>query len=292
MTSPARFAPDNLLGAAAILGKKSVKTQFACEVLAVSEDGRFVDVIHNNFEYVPCADGDTVMVNEYGQDMLCAAIEPWIVADVPVEQPNLRGQWDVRVRPKVGDRGILSVFYHDISTLKEKGGFQAPSAIRVMAIDSASWRPGLPNHADVNAEADTYPNEDEWELKGNGVKVKLTSPANEDSASPNQMDVTVGNVQFTITVPKGGDPTIVFNAPNGAINITSATATINADVTINGTVTTSSTIQSGGDITSGGDVVTSSNVSLDNHMHLVPAAAAITPPPAPTPSSGTPIPGA
>lgn len=285
MTRPTRFSMDNLLGAAAILGKKSVKTQYACQVLAVSTDGRFVDVIHNTLEYEACADGDTVMINEYGQDVSCAAVEPWIITDVPVEQPNKRGQWDVRVRPKVGDRGILSVFYHDISTLKEKGDFQAPSAIRIMAIDSASWRPGLPNHADVNAETTTYPSDDEWEITGNGVKIKLTSPVDGDSQSPNKMDVTVDTVQFTIEVPQGGTPTITFNAPDGAITVNAKTATvnltdsatlttpnttINGDVKINGKVETSSTIKSGDDITSGGDVISSTGKTLDTHVHTFP----------------------
>ena len=146
----------------------------------------------------------------------------------------------MRSRPRIGDRGILSVFYHDIKSLKDKGGFQAPDAIRVMAIDSASWRPGLPNHADVNASPE-YPSDDEWELNGNGVKIKLTSPVDGDSQSPNKMDVTVGTVQFTIEVPQDGTPTVTLNAPDGAITVNAKTANVN--LTQSGTVTADTSVK-------------------------------------------------
>lgn len=242
MKNPSRWSEDNLLSIAAIMGKTSVRTQYACEVVGVSQDGRFVNVIHNTLEWETCSDGDTIMINEFGKDVLCTPTKPWVLNDIPVEETYVRGQWKVRVRPKIGDRGILSVFYHDTRSLKEKGGFQAPDAIRIMAIDSASFRPGLPNHADVNAETDPYPTDDEWELQGNGVKVKLTSPVDGDSQSPNKMEVNVGTVSFTITVPQDGTPTVVFDAPNGSITVNSKSATVNTeDATLN---TTTSTVNS------------------------------------------------
>lgn len=297
MKTPARWSEANLLNIAAISGKCSVKTQYACQVIAVSDDGRFVNVVHNTLEWEACTDGDTIMINEFGKNVLCSPGKPWVVTDVPVEETYERGQWKVRSRPRIGDRGILSVFYHDINSLKERGGFQAPDVIRVMAIDSCSWRPGLPTHPDVDA-APEYPSDDEWELNGNGVKIKLTSPVDENSESPNKMDVTVGTVQFTIEVPQDGTPTVTFNAPDGAITVNTKTAVINADtsVTINtpattitgtlqvdGAVTTSSTITATGEITGNG-------IPLSTHTHLVPGASALVPPPAPTPASGVPLP--
>lgn len=292
MTNIARFSMDNLLEAAAVRGKNSVKTQYACQVLAVSDDGRFVDVIHNTLEYVACADGDTVIINEYGQDMLCAAVEPWIVTGVPVEQPNLRGQWDIKVRPKVGDKGILSVFYHDVTTLKEKGGFQPPASRRTMVLDSASWRPGLPNHKDVDAGG-AYVTDDEWLLKGNGVEVKLTAPATEESDSPRKMEVSVGSVDFTITVPQSGDPTVTFNIPNGAITVnaktanvnltdsatlTTPTTTVDGNVSITGTldvagaITAQDTVDITGAVTASSTItatgeITGSGIGLSSHIH-------------------------
>ena len=296
MKTPSRWSEDNLLSIAAILGKTSVKTQYACQVVAVSSDGRFVDVIHNTLEWESCSDGDTIMINEFGKDVLCSPTKPWVLKDIPVEETYERGQWKVRVRPKVGDRGILSVFYHDTRSLKEKGGFQAPDAIRVMAIDSASFRPGLPNHADVNAESDPYPTDDEWEIKGNGVKVKFTAPVDADSQSPRQLDINVGTVNLQISVPQNGNPIIIFNAPDGAITVNSKTAVVNADTSVtidtpattitgtlqvDGAVTTGSTIKSGGDITSGGDVISSTGKTLDTHVHTFPYNAG------PSPATGT-----
>lgn len=294
---PQEYALDKVLEETVVKAKLAVQTQYACQVIAVSEDGRFVDVVHNTLEWRACSNGDTVMVNSFNRNVVCSPSKPWIVKDVPVEETYERGQWKVRARPKVGDRGILSVFYHDITSLKEKGGFQAPDAIRVMAIDSASWRPGLPNHADVNASPE-YPSDDEWELNGNGVKIKLTSPGDEDSESPNKMDVTVGTVQFTITVPKDGTPTVTFNAPDGAITVNTKTAVVNADTsvtidtpatTITGTLQVDGAVTTGSTITATGEV-TGNGIALSTHTHLVPGAAALVPPPAPTPASGTPIP--
>ena len=54
-------------------------------------------------------------------------------------------------------------------------------------------------------------------------------------------------------------------------------------ITQDGTMTTPSTITAGGDITSG------SGKTLDTHRHEVPGAAALVPPPAPTPSTSEPI---
>lgn len=302
-----QYSLEKMLDATVTKARVSVKTQYACQVIAVSEDGRFVDVVHNNLEWRACINGDTVMRNSYGRDVVCSSVKPWIVRDVPVEETYERGQWKVRSRPRIGDRGILSVFYHDIKSLKDKGGFQAPDAIRVMAIDSASWRPGLPNHADVNASPE-YPSDDEWELNGNGVKIKLTSPVDGDSQSPNKMDVTVGTVQFTIEVPQDGTPTVTFNAPDGAITVnaktanvnltesatlTTPTTTVNGDVSITGTldvggaVTASSTLDVTGAITGTSTITgmgitdSTTQVTLGTHTHGSPTPVT----PAPTPGS-------
>ena len=301
---PTEYSLDRLLEQTVTTARNSVRTQYACQVLSVSEDGRFVDVAHNTLEWRGCPNGETVMYNSYNQAVLCSPTKPWIIQDVPVEEVYERGQWKVRVRPKVGDRGILSVFYHDINSLKEKGGFQAPDAIRIMAIDSASFRPGLPNHADVNAETEPYPSDDEWELKGNGVNVKFTSPVDDDSESPNKIEVNVGTVNFTITVPQDGDPTVVFDAPNGAITLNTKTAVVNAstsvkidtpsttitgDLSVGGTTSLTGAVTAGATITATGEI-TGNGIALSTHTHLAPAAAALTPPPAPTPATGTPIP--
>lgn len=301
-----QYSLEKLLDTTATKAKVSVHTQYACEVIAVSDDGRFVDVVHNTLEWRACVNGDTVMRNSYGRDVVCTPVKPWIVRDVPVEETYERGQWKVRTRPRVGDKGILSVFYHDIKSLKDKGGFQAPDAIRIMAIDSASWRPGLPNHADVNASPE-YPSDDEWELNGNGVKIKLTSPVDGDSQSPNKMDVTVGTVQFTIEVPQDGTPTITFNAPDGAITVNAKTATVNLTesatlttptTTVNGNVSITGTLDIGGAVTASstldvtgaitgtstitgiGITDTAGGVTLGTHTHGVP-------PVTPTPTPGS-----
>ena len=241
MKIPAQWSEDNLLSMASIIGKASVRTQYACQVVNVSEDGRFVDVVHNTLEWQACSDGDTIMLNEFGKDVLCSPVKPWVITDVPVEETYERGQWKVRVRPKIGDRGILSVFYHDIKSLKEKGGFQAPEAIRVMAIDSASFRPGLPNHADVNAEETPYPSDDEWELVGNGVSIKASAPSDSESGAKQQIEIKAGNNTITITATGDDSSTIKLESGSysfvvddtGEVVETTPNKTLNATTGVN-----------------------------------------------------------
>jgi len=71
--------------------------------------------------------------------------------------------------------------------------------------------------------------------------------------------------------------------PDG-ITATTQTFTIEGNVVVNGNITCS------GDTTVSGEV-TGKNVKLSTHMHLVPTAGTVTPPPAPTPQSGAPISG-
>lgn len=290
MNGSAELFLSNLLNINKLDTRASINTQYVVMVVKVSEDGRFVSVVDCTLEWKANPNGDTFMLNSYNKSIRCSKIKPWVINDVPVEQPYVRGQWKINTRPRVGDYGILSVFYHDIDSWKQKGGFQAPSAIRIHALDSCSFRPGLPNHADVDAEQEAYPSDDEWEIKGNGVNIKFTSPVDENSESPNKMQVNVGTVSFTIEVPKDGNPTVVLNIPDGSMTVNVPTSTINSDVTINGTLTTSSTIQSGADITSGGDVITAAGNTLDTHVHQVTGAAALVPPPAPTPPTTPPVP--
>ena len=284
---PEKYSLRELLNITETNARLAVRTQYACEVVGVSPDGRFVDLIHNSLEWTACPDGDTTLINEYGQDVLCAPTKPWTLTDVPVEQPYLRGQWSIRTRPRIGDKGILSVFYHDTTALKEKGGFQAPATLRVMPIESASWRPGLPNHANVNNESEPYPSDDEWEIQGNDVSVKLTAPNDSESTADRKLDVTVGGVTLSIVVPQSGDPTVTFNAPNAAVNVTAGTANVNLTdsatitaptTTINGNVTVDGSLEVSGaatlsatlDVTgmvTGQDFTTATGIVLGTHIH-------------------------
>lgn len=75
-----------------------------------------------------------------------------------------------------------------------------------------------------------------------------------------------------------------IQAKDGEVSITTTKLKITADVEITGNVTTT------GDITATGEV-TGNGIALSTHTHPVTGAAAIVPPPAPTPESGPPTPG-
>lgn len=286
MRSDLSTAPNIMANLIETNARCGVHTQYVVKVIKVSDDGRFVSVAHCTLEWGADSESDTVMINEFDSPVAASPTKPWVVNDIPVEQPYIRGQWKIQTRPRIGDYGILSVFYHDIQSWKDNGGFQAPSAIRIHAIDSCSFRPGLPNHADVTAETEAYPTDDEWELNGNGVKIKLTSPVDEDSKSPNKMEVTVGSVQFTITVPKDGDPVVNFNVPNGAINVSAKTANVTLsesatltapNTTVNGNMSISGSLDVGSTVTATGEV-TGNGVALSAHMHGVTNAVSVSTP--------------
>lgn len=285
MRSDSATTPNIMANLIETNAKCGVHTQYVVKVVKVSDDGRFVSVVHCTLEWGADSESETVMINEFDSPVAASPTKPWVVNDVPVEQPYIRGQWSIQTRPRIGDYGILSVFYHDIQSWKDNGGFQAPSAIRIHAIDSCSFRPGLPNHADVSASPE-YPTDDEWELNGNGVKIKLTSPADEDSESPNKMDVTLGTVQFTITVPKDGDPVVNFNVPNGAINVSAKTANVTLtesatltapNTTVDGNMSITGSLDVGSTVTATGEV-TGNGVALSAHMHGVTNAVSVSTP--------------
>lgn len=275
-------SPEIMSAVTANKAKVGVHTQYVVKVVKVSENGRFVDVIHCTLEWQAGIDGESIMLNELGFPVLASPTKPWIINDVPVEQPYLRGQWKLNARPRVGDYGVLSVFYHDIESWKRNGGFQAPEAIRIHALDSCSFRPGLPNHADVGAEEEgSYPTDDKMEIKGNGVSLSLSSsnneeakvdnlveiksgadvnislktPGYEDSESDKEVLVKVGSISISIKVPHEGDPVMDINCPT--LNIT-------GDVNVTGTVTADTDVIGGG-------------VSLKNHTHDFPYSAGDTP---------------
>lgn len=279
MDASAELSLSNLLNINKLDTRASINTQYVVMVVKVSEDGRFVSVVDCTLEWKANPNGDTFMLNSYNKSIRCSKIKPWVINDVPVEQPYVRGQWKINTRPRVGDYGILSVFYHDIDSWKQKGGFQAPSAIRIHALDSCSFRPGLPNHADVDAEQEAYPSDDEWEVKGNGVTVKFTAPNNEESEADKKIDITVGGITINIVAPAEGDPVMTIN---------SSTINITGNINITGDITTEGDVKVTGTVTADTDVV-GGGVSLKSHVHPFPYNAG------PTPTTGTtqiPTPGA
>ena len=92
----------------------------------------------------------------------------------------------------------------------------------------------------------------------------------------------------TGTLIKNGSSSIALeknsiNVNTGTLNAT-ATTNITGNVTITGNITVTGTITATGE-------VTGNNVGLSTHTHLVAGAAALVPPPAPTPPTDAPTPG-
>lgn len=207
------------------------------------------------------------------------------------------GQWIDEVAPAVGDVGIVLTFYEDMrrwSQTGEKALVASDSAMVTMS-GSAVFIPYFRHDAE---DFTGYPTDNSTRIiKSNRITTTISDPLDENGQSTGNESVTIAMTGITITVDSAG--TITVNAPNATTNINCTTANITATgsttidspaTTITGTLEVGSTIQSGGNITSGGDVITSTGITLDTHTHQVTGAAALVPPPAPTPETLPPTP--
>lgn len=82
-----------------------------------------------------------------------------------------------------------------------------------------------------------------------------------------------------------------IKAKDGEVSITTSKLKIKAAVEITGDVDITGGLTTTADITATGEV-TGKGIALSTHTHLITGAASLVPPPAPTPPSGPPIPGA
>lgn len=275
---------------AKIAGKLEVNTTFVVKVLKVSDDGKYVDVMHCTLEWKEDPSSTTILQNSFLEEVACTPTKPWVIHDVPVEKHEY-GNFKMRVRPKVGDVGKMTVYYHDISSLKREGGFQAPDIINVHSLLSCTYHPmgeiGHPQN-DAQEQSDPYPADGVFEITGGRTKIQMTDGVD---SKPAKTVITVGTVSLTITDDGSGAPTVVLTAPDGALTVNCKTATVNADAsaTINTPTTSiSGDVSVGGNLSVSGDAtvgatltaatdVVGGGVSLKTHTHPFPYNAGSTP---------------
>lgn len=287
---------DQLLATASIDAKLSVNTHFLYTVAKVSEDGKFVDLISNTLEWTPCTNGDVVMTNAYGEEVLCSPNVPDVLFDIPVKQYK-EGDFHIRKRPKVGDVGYIEVFYQDIGTWKDNGGFQAPQSINIMDKNSCVFVNGLIAH---NEDEDVLPPQNVMQIKGrtttiemqdatpedqetgttateakitakigDNYKIELSTPSDSGLENPSVATIKVGTTVLTLTVPTEGDATVTLTTDK--LNITAEKGvTITGDTTITGDLNVSKTVTATTDCVGGG-------ISLKDHTHPFKYTAGVSP---------------
>lgn len=281
---------DQLLANNLIDAKLSVNTHFLYTVIKVSENGKFVDLIENTLDWTECTDGDVFMVDPYGNRILCSPKAPEVIFDVPVKQYK-EGDYHIRKRPKVGDVGYIEVFYQDIGTWKDNGGFQAPQSINIMDKCSCVFVNGLIAH---NEDTDVLPPQNVMQIKGrtttielqdavdgdnpveakitakigNNYKIELATPSDSGLTTPSVAKITVGSTVLTLSVPNSGDATVTLNTDNVVVNSKTASITapngvsITGDTSITGDLNVSKTVTASTDVVGGG-------ISLKSHTHPV-----------------------
>lgn len=216
-----------LFETAKIAGKIEVQTTYVVKVLNVSADGQYVDVMHCNLEWQADPSSKNILQNSFLEEIACSPKKPWVIHDVPVERHEY-GVFKMRVRPKRGDVGKMTVYYHDIASLKRLGGFQAPDIINIHSLLSCTYHPmGEIGHPQVASgeQSNPYPQDGIFEIVSPNTKIV----ANDNTK---QVQITAGSVVITID---GNGSGISINAPE-TLSINAKTANITAETA---TLTTS-----------------------------------------------------
>lgn len=231
-----------LFETAKIAGKLEVCTNYVVKVLNVSEDGKYVDVMHCNLEWQADPSSKNILLNSFLEEIACSPKKPWVIHDVPVEKHEY-GDFKIRIRPRKGDVGKMSVYYHDISSLKREGGFQAPDIINVHSLLSCTYHPmGEIGHPQNNTEQESspYPADGVFEIRSPNTSIVANN-------NTKQIQITAGSVVITID---GNGSGININAPE-TLSINAKTANITADTA---TITTSgaTTINASGGLDASG----------------------------------------
>lgn len=288
---------EQLLADTQIDAKLSVKTHFLYTVINVSENGKFVDLIENTLRWTECTDGDVFMTDPYGNDILCSPKKPEIIFDIPVKQYK-EGDFHIRKRPKVGDVGYIEVFYDDISTWKDNGGFQAPQSINIMDKNSCVFVNGLIAH---NEDSDSLPPQNILQIKGrttefemqdavipdqvqgiegqeakitakigDNFKIELSNVSDSTLQNPSVAKITLGTTILTLSVPLEGDASVTLeNGGNVSVSCKTATITTTDGVSITGNTSITGDVNVSGTVTATTDCV-GGGISLKGHTHPVP----------------------
>lgn len=256
----------------AYAAKFLINTHMMVKVVEFHPETQTVDVIQEVYDFINATDGEYVVQNEFGEDVVAGLKVLDILYDVPVKQTRY-GQFAVQVCPKPGDTGYLEIFTEDIKDWVENGGPSIANGAKRFLRKNSVFVPFVPNKTNC---AQDYPTTNEsFILKSAHTTIKVFDPEEDGNES---LEITMRN---GVSLKISADGSISATCQNttisssGSVTIDTPTATITGNTTINGTlqvdgtVTTGSTLTTGGDITSGGDVTTSAGISLDKHTHPV-----------------------
>lgn len=223
---------------ASIAAKYLINTHMMVKVVEFHPENQTVDVIQEVYDYVNTTDGDFVVQNEFGEDVVANAKELDILYGIPVRQARF-GQFSVRCCPKAGDTGYLEIFTEDLQDWFKNGGPSLPwAALRFMRKNSV-FVPFVPNNTNC---VDDYPTTNEsFLLKSAHTTVKINDPEEGDES----LEISMRN---GVSLKISADGSITANCQNTtitsstAVTIDTPSTTITGDLNVNGAVTMDKTL--------------------------------------------------
>ena len=278
-----------------IMAMYLVKTHYIMRVIEFHPETQTVDLIQDVYEYSNTVAGQFCVVNEFGEEVVVSLKQLDVIYGVPVRQERF-GKWSVQCCPAPGDTGYIEVFTNDILDWIENGSQSIPWSDYHFLKKSCVFVPFVPNKTNCD---ESYPaTNDTMVIKSDKINITMNSPA--DSEESIKIEMT--GIQLLIRA----DGTIRLHAPDAAVSTTCKSALITASgsatidtpsttitgdlsvggkTTIGGETTINAKTTVSGDVEASGDVKAGA-ISLTTHTHLVTGAAALVPPPAPTPATG------
>lgn len=260
-----------------------VSTHDIYQVMNVSEDGRFVDIINTCLVWKEDDTSEAVVLNQFNIPVQASPVKPTPIFDVPVKQFK-EGDLIISKRPKVGDVGYVEFMYQDIGTWKAEGGFQAPMSINIHDRSSCVFVNGVPNHKE--SDADPLPAENITQIKTKDISIEWQDTTDDESES--HIKVKNGNIEYELKEVNGDngiENTVTFKTKNvtfqivdtadGAnvtmsipdnMTITAKKFIVNGETEFNGNSTLNGDNTTTGKITASDDVL-GGGISLKDHSH-------------------------
>lgn len=230
-----------------------IRTHYIMRVIEFHPEDQTVDLIQDVCEFCNTGDGDIVVQNELGYEVIVAPQKPMVMYGIPVKQERW-GQFSIQACPQKDDTGYIEVFTNDITDWIENGGISIPGSDRHFARESCVFVPFVPNKK--NALED-------YVLDGTKLVIKSATASITITDNGATSDVKIEAKTMTVDAQEG--------------------VSIKGDVSIEGDVSTTGTLTAVGDIeTTGGDVKTSL-VTLNTHIHTAPSGGGPTSGPEPAP---------
>lgn len=269
---------------------EAVKTISIWKVVKVNPN-QTVNIECCHLDLIQSALGEITLPNLRGALRQFTTFDPGILVDIPYRVVR-SGQFRDMVCPAVGDVGTYTPTYDDMRRWFETGAkVVLPSTMKMEPMHgSGIWQGYIQNNKDTQSD---YPTDNSTRIiKSNRTKITINDPvdANGNPTGVESIRIEMGSISITVK----GDGTIDMIASGGAtistpkLTVEAAESEFTGNVQVGGNINVGGNAEISGTSTASDHI--SGGISGKSHTHLITGAAALVPPPAPTPPSGPPVP--